>query len=143
MTTRLAKRPRDIADCVGAYLQEGDLDGVVSMFHPQCRIFFPPDQPPSIGPAGARTVFEGFAGMRPILNSQVISETIVGDTALLQANWTFAAQDGSVLAQGRSTEVAFRLENGGWGYLIDCPNGLPPVTPDSGLSESGWSCRHI
>lgn len=101
------------------------------MFHPDCRIFFPPDQPPKIGRSGARAVFEDFASMRPILTSQIESETIVGDTALLKATWTVAAPDGSVLAQGRSTEVARRLENGGWGYLIDCPNGAPPVTSDS------------
>lgn len=131
MTKRIAKRPREIADCVGAYLREGDLDGIVSMFDPACRIFFPPDQPPSIGLAGARRVFEGFMEMRPTLESHVVSETIVGDKALLEANWRVAAPDGSVLAQGRSTEVARRLGNGGWGYLIDCPNG-PPLLAETG-----------
>jgi len=49
MSKYIAKRPRDIADCVGAYLQDGDLDGIASMFHPDCKVFFPPDQPPSVG----------------------------------------------------------------------------------------------
>lgn len=132
MTTRRANRPRDIADCVGAYLLEGDLDGVVSMFHPECQIFFPPDQPPSIGLAGAAEVFQGFMDLRPILESHVTSEVIVGDTAFLQANWSLAARDGSILAQGRSTEVARRLENGGWGYLMDCPNGPPLLARENG-----------
>ncbi|MGC3940376.1 YybH family protein [Roseobacter sp. EG26] len=126
MTQHIAHRPRDIADCVSAYLQEGDLDGITSMFHPDCQIFFPPDQPPRQGIAGARAAFEGFMDVRPQIQSEVFSEVIVGDIALLRANWSVVAPDGTVMAEGQSTEVAKRLENGGWGYLIDCPNG-PPI----------------
>lgn len=126
MTNRIAKQPNEIAHCVSAYLQEGDLDGITSMFHPDCHIFFPPDQPPSIGILGARKAFEGFLDIKPEIRSEVISEVIVEDIALLRANWSIIASDGSVLAEGQSTEVAKKLENGGWGYLIDCPNG-PPV----------------
>ena len=127
MTTpkRIANHPREIADCVGAYLREGDLDGIVSMFHPNCRVFFPPDQPPSVGLLGARKAFEGFMDIRPTIKSEIISEVIVGNIALIQANWSVVAPDGTVMAKGKSTEVAKKLENGGWGYLIDCPNGPP------------------
>lgn len=125
---RIAHRPREIADCVSAYLQEGDLDGIVSMFHPDCHIFFPPDQPPSKGPDGARAVFQDFVALRPKIKSGIISEVIVGDIALTRANWSVVAPDGSVLAQGQSTEVAKKLEDGGWGYLIDCPYGPPELS---------------
>lgn len=125
MTQHIAHQPRDIADCVSAYLQAGDIDGITSMFHPDCHIFFPPDQPPSIGIAGARAAFEGFMDLRPQIKSEVFSEAIVGDIALLRANWSVVAPDGTVMAEGQSTEVAKRLDNGGWGYLIDCPNGPP------------------
>ena len=125
MKQRIAHRPRDIADCVSVYLQAGDLDGITTLFHPDCQIFFPPDQPPSIGIAGARAAFEGFLDIRPSIESEVFSEVINGDVALLRANWRVVAPDGSVLAKGKSTEVAKKLPNGGWGYLIDCPNGLP------------------
>lgn len=125
MSKYIAKRPRDIADCVGAYLQDGDLDGIASMFHPDCKVFFPPDQPPSVGIPGARSAFEAFIEVKPQIKSQVFSETIAGDTALIRANWQVVAPDGSILAEGQSTEVAKKLENGGWGYLIDCPYGPP------------------
>jgi len=125
MSKYIAKRPRDIADCVGSYLQDGDLDGIASMFHPDCKVFFPPDQPPSLGIAGARAAFEAFIEVKPQIKSQVFSETIAGDTALIRANWQVVAPDGSILAEGQSTEVAKKLENGGWGYLIDCPYGPP------------------
>lgn len=127
MTRRIAHQPRQIADCVSAYLQEGDLDGITSMFHPDCQMFFSPDQPPFIGIAGARAAFEGFMDLRPEIKSDVFSEVIIGDIALLRANWSVVAPDGTVMAEGQSTEVAKKLENGGWGYLIDCPNGPPTL----------------
>ncbi|WP_299733822.1 nuclear transport factor 2 family protein [uncultured Tateyamaria sp.] len=125
MTQRIAHQPREIANCVGAYLQEGDLEGITSLFHPDCKIFFLPDQPPSMGLAGVHSVFEDFMDLRPEIKSDVFSEVIIGDIALLRANWSVVAPDGTVMAEGQSTEVAKRLENGGWGYLIDCPNGPP------------------
>lgn len=124
---RTASRPRDIADCVSAFLQEGDLEGVVSMFHPDCKIFFPPDQPPAIGRDGARKAFADFMAIRPRIESEVFSEVVVGDIALLRADWRVVAPDGAVLAEGRSTEIAKRLDHGGWGYLVDCPNGPPAL----------------
>jgi ketosteroid isomerase-like protein len=125
MTVHIAKQPRDIAHCVSAYLQVGDLDGITTLFHPDCQIFFPPNEPPSIGINGARQAFQAFIEIKPQIKSEVISEIIVGDVALLSANWTVIAPDGSVFASGTSTEVAKKLDNGGWGYLIDCPTGAP------------------
>lgn len=128
---RIAKRPRDIAHCVSAFLQEGDIDGIVSMFHPDCVIFFPPEEAPHKGLDGARQVFLSFLALRPQIKSDIISEVITGDIALTRAKWQVISTDGNILAEGESTEVAKKLENGGWGYLIDCPNGVP-VLPQQG-----------
>lgn len=122
-----AEKPRDIATCVAGYLLAGDLEGVVSMFHPECQIFFPADAPPSVGLDGARAVFKDFVPMKPVLKSRVTNEVINGDTALLQAEWSLEDADGNVIAQGQSTEVAKKLANGGWGYYIDCPTGAPAL----------------
>lgn len=124
----IAKRPRDIAECVSAYLQDGDIVGVVSMFHPDCHLFFPPDEPPHVGLQRVRKAFEGLISDRPQIISVLISEVVVGDIALLSANWRAVTGEGTTIAEGQSIEVAKRLENGGWGYLIDCPNGLPELT---------------
>jgi len=122
---RIARQPREIADCVGAFMKEGDMEGIVSMFHPDCQIFFPPDRPPSVGLDGVRRIFSNFVNSRPVLKSEVTSEVINGDVALLRANWSLSAADGTPMADGRSIEVAKRLEHGGWGYFIDCPLGAP------------------
>lgn len=123
--TTIAKKPSDIATCVASFLKIGDLEGILSMFHPECQIFFPANEPPKLGIKGARTVFADFVMLKPILISTVTSEVINGDTAILTAEWKFLDQAGSLLTEGNSTEVAKKLENGGWGYFIDCPNGLP------------------
>ncbi|CAM9134615.1 unnamed protein product [Ectocarpus sp. 6 AP-2014] len=124
---KIADKPRDIATCVAGYLQAGDLEGVVSMFHPDCQIFFPPGAPVSLGLDGARAAFKDFIPIKPILKSTVTAEVINGDTALLQADWSLEDADGNVVAQGKSTEVAKKLANGGWGYFIDCPHGPPQL----------------
>ena len=127
MKQHIAHRPRDIAACVSIYLQAGDLDGITTLFHPDCLIFFPPDEPPSVGIAGAWRVFESFLDIRPSIESEVLSEVIVDDIALLRANWRVIAPDGTVLAEGQSTEVAKKAKDGSWRYLIDCPNGPPEL----------------
>ena len=126
---RKAEYPRQIADCVAGFLKDGDLEGVVSMFHPECRIFFPPNEPPKIGKEGAREIFAEFIEMRPTLISTITSEVIVGDTALLQAVWRFEDANGTIIAEGNSTEVAKMQPDGGWRYYIDCPLGMPQISP--------------
>lgn len=126
-TRHIARRPRDIAHCVSAYLQNGDLEGITTLFHPDCVMVFPPDQPPKNGIEGVREGFREIIELRPSINSEVISEVITGDIAMLRANWSVVAPDGTVMAEGQSTEVAKKLDHGGWGYLIDCPYGPPLI----------------
>ena len=124
---RTAKRPSEIADCVGAYLAEGDLDGIVSLFHPDCVVYFPVGEAPKKGLAAVRELFVPFAQMKPKLISDVIGELVNGDTALLRANWRIEAQDGSLLAEGQSTEVTKQGADGNWLYYMDCPHGPPEL----------------
>ena len=77
--------------------------------------------------ADRASVFETFVEIRPAIRSYVVSEVVADDVAVLHANWSVVAPDGTVLGEGRSTEVPKKLENGGWRYLIDCPNGLPEL----------------
>lgn len=121
-----AQRPRDIADCVGHYMKQGDLEGILTMFHPECVLVFPEGAQPISGLEAVRKVFEPFAAMRPTLRSEVIGELITGDFALLRANWAVLGPDGSEVSSGQSTEVARRNPDGSWVYFMDCPFGPPP-----------------
>ncbi len=113
-TELIAHSPSDIANTVWVHLKNGDMEGIVSLFHPDCQIFFPPTEPPLIGHDGVRKAFAEMLAMRPTLESTITSEVIIGDTALLHANWVIKTPDGQVAAEGSSTEVARKLENGGW-----------------------------
>ena len=118
---RIAHRPRDIADCVSAYLEDGDIDGIMSMFHPNCLIFFPPDQPPKAGIAGVRAAFEELLEVRPRIESNVTSEVIVGDTAMLCATWTR-------LGSGRHSDGRRPVHRGGKTprqWRLGIPDRLP------------------
>jgi len=125
-TSRKAKLPREIAERVGEFLKEGNLEGIVTMFHPDCTICFPVDEPPKKGHNAVREIFAPFVEVRPTLISKIVGELVNGDTALLQAEWRFEGSGGSLLAAGRSTEVAKQNKDGSWVYFIDCPLGPPP-----------------
>jgi ketosteroid isomerase-like protein len=127
-TDNIAHQPNQIAERVAAFLKEGNLEGVVSMFHPECSIYFPLDEAPKVGHTGVREVFADFVEARPTLVSTVTHESTNGSIAVLQAKWRLEESDGVLIAEGFSTEVAKKLANGGWGYFIDCPIGLPQLS---------------
>jgi len=120
-----ALRPRDIADVVGKYIKEGNMDGIKSMFHPDCTVYFPP-QPLTTGLDSIGSLFMPFIASKGNLISEVTNELINQDIALLQANWRFESSTGEIMSEGSSTEVAKQKEDGSWVYYLDCPYG-PPV----------------
>ncbi|MEL7111886.1 MAG: nuclear transport factor 2 family protein [Pseudomonadota bacterium] len=122
---RIAERPHQIADCVAEFIRNGDMEGVLSMFHPDCRVAMDPDGEPMEGHDGVREIFRDFVANRVILKPTVSGEMINGDTAILQGEWTIEDHDGNILGGGVSTEVAKLMDNGGWAYFIDCPIRVP------------------
>lgn len=120
-----ALRPRHIADVVGKYMKEGNMEGILSMFHKDCIVYFAPNPALTQGLDLIEELFTPFVQAKGNLISDVTGELINGDTALLQANWRVESSDGSIIAQGSSTEVAKQKEDGSWVYYIDCPSGPP------------------
>ncbi|MEM9522788.1 MAG: nuclear transport factor 2 family protein [Pseudomonadota bacterium] len=128
MTTtqrKIAERPHQIVERVAEFIKDGDLEGVVSMFHPDVRVAMDPDGAPMVGHDGVREIFKDFVANRVNLKGTVSGEMVNGDTAILQGEWTVEDQDGNTLGGGVSTEVVKQLENGGWTYFIDCPISVP------------------
>jgi ketosteroid isomerase-like protein len=130
---KIAERPYQIVDRVAEFIKNGDLEGVVSMFHPDCKIAMDPNAEPMEGHNGVRAIFSEFVENRVNLKGSVSGEMINGDTAILQGKWTIEDNNGNPLGGGVSTEVVKRLDHGGWVYFIDCPIAVP--TP-SGLTPS-------
>ncbi|MEM0913053.1 MAG: nuclear transport factor 2 family protein [Planctomycetota bacterium] len=125
MNRKIAKRPHQIVECVAEFIKDGDLEGVVSMFHPDVRVAMDPAGPPVRGHDGVREIFKDFVANRVNLKGTVSGEMINGDTAILQGEWTIEDDDGNTLMGGVSTEVAKQLDHGGWVYFIDCPISVP------------------
>ncbi|MEW2915517.1 nuclear transport factor 2 family protein [Ruegeria sp. ANG10] len=125
-TRKIAVRPHQIVERVAEFMANRDLEGVVSMFHPDVRIALDPDNAePVVGHDAVREIFAGPCEARAILKARVTGEMINGDMALLQGDWTMEGQDGTPMGGGTSTEVAKQLPNGGWTYFIDCPISVP------------------
>ena len=103
------------------------MEGGLSMFHPDCGGGMDPEGEPMEGHGGVREIFQDFVANRLILTPTVSGEMINGDIAILQGNWTIEDHDGNTLGGGVSTEVAKRMEHGGWAYFIDCPIRVPKV----------------
>lgn len=122
---KIAERPHQIVERVAEFLREGDLEGVVTMFHADCKIAMDPTQPPMEGHEAVRTIFADFVKNKVHLSGLVSGEMINGDTAILQGKWTMEDTSGKVLGGGASTEVVKQLDHGGWVYFIDCPMGVP------------------
>ena len=121
----IAESPHQIVDCVAKFIRAGDLDGVVSMFHPNCKIAMDPTQEPMGGHDSVRQIFAPFTEAKMILAGIVTGEMINDDVAILQGSWQIKDIDGNIVGGGESTEVARKLGNGGWGYFIDCPIAVP------------------
>lgn len=122
---KIAERPHQIVERVAEFIRQGDMEGVVSMFHPDCRIAMNPDGEPMKGHDGVRAIFADFVAKRAVLKGSVSGEMTNGDTGILQGDWTIEDQDGTVLGGGVSTEVVKQLDHGGWAYFIDCPIRVP------------------
>ena len=122
---KIAEHPHQIAGCVAEFVRNGDMEGVLSMFHPDCRVAMDPDGPPMEGHDGVREIFQDFVAGRLILKPTVSGEMINGDTAILQGEWTIEDHEGNIVGGGTSTEVTKRMDHGGWTYFIDCPIRVP------------------
>ena len=120
-----AQYPHQIVERVAEFMSAGDMEGVVSMFHPECVMAMDPDGEPLVGHDAVRGVFGDFVGQRMVLEGEVTGEMINGDTALLQGNWRILDQQGNTVMGGDSSEVAKRTAEGGWVYYIDCPLSVP------------------
>lgn len=82
--------PIGIAIFVAGYLKEGDLEGLVSVWHPECQIYLGDQAPPLLGIDGVRAVVKDSIPLRPTLKSTLQAKTN-GGTALLEGSWRVVA----------------------------------------------------
>ena len=122
---KIADEPHQIVERVAEFILDGDLEGVVSMFHPECKIVMGPSEAPMVGHDAVRLIFADFVKHKMELRGTVTGEMVNGDYAILQGSWDIRDNAGNILGGGTSTEVARRVDTGGWTYFIDCPIAVP------------------
>ncbi|WP_086933127.1 YybH family protein [Agarilytica rhodophyticola] len=125
---KIAHYPHQIVERVAEFIEQGDLEGIVTMFHPQCKIAMDPEQAPMEGHDAVRSIFSDYVAQKVKLLGTVSGEMINDDIAILQGSWSIEDAEGNTLGGGISTEVTKRLDHGGWVYFIDCPIRVPSVS---------------
>ena len=115
----------EVIELFGRAMNEGDLDGAMSLYEPEA-VFVPQ---PGTSLAGLEAIREALSGLfahRPSISGEIAKVLRAGDVALVANAWKLAGTqpDGQALAlEGLSTDIVRRQPNGSWLILVDDPWG--------------------
>jgi uncharacterized protein (TIGR02246 family) len=119
-----AQRPEDCDRLFGECLNAGDLEGLMALYEPGCRLVRR-DGSVAVGYVEIRTLFGRLLEMQPAVRVAVVKVVSAGDDlALLYNDWSLTATgpDGSPFeTSGKAIEVLRRRPNGTWRIAIDDP----------------------
>ena len=120
-----AKTPEQCDELFSKYLNEGNVDGVVSLYEPHASLVLKSGAIVR-GADEIRKTFEPIAALRPRLTLDALHAVSAGDDlALVYNDWTFSATqpDGSPIREtGKALEVVRRQKDGTWRIVIDDPS---------------------
>ena len=111
--------PAQINERFAAGFNARDVDALVDLYDPDGSVV-EPDGSVSVGTAAIRAHLERLVALGGQMVSMNRSSVMVGDIALVTAEWHVADSSAGDLT-GRSAEVLRRLSDGSWVYVIDQP----------------------
>lgn len=112
-----AKSPEEICRLFQQYMAEGDIDPVLSVYHPEA-VFLNQSGEVKKGKEGLRKELAPFAAVKAIFEFNIKQVVQTGDIALMHTEWKISSpQQISVYA----IEVAHRQPDGTWRWLIGDP----------------------
>lgn len=112
-----AKSPEEICRLFQQYMAEGDIDSVLSVYHPEA-VFLNQSGEVKKGKEGLRKELAPFAAVKAIFEFNIKQVVQTGDIALMHTEWKISSpQQISVYA----IEVAHRQPDGTWRWLIGDP----------------------
>jgi uncharacterized protein (TIGR02246 family) len=111
--------PAQINERFAARFNERDVDALLELYDPDGSVV-EPDGSVSIGTEAILAHLERLVGLSGRMVSTNRSSIIVGDIALVTAEWHIADSTVGDLS-GRSAEVLRRRSDGSWVYVIDQP----------------------
>lgn len=126
-TTRAATTPAAAIEGFGRCLNEGDLEGALSLYEPEAVFQFSPDEPPVRGMDAIREALTGFLALRGTIQGEIVKVHEAGGVALVANRWTLRGTEpggAPVVLTGTSADVLRRTPEGTWRILVDDPWGV-------------------
>ncbi|MCC7271182.1 MAG: DUF4440 domain-containing protein [Alphaproteobacteria bacterium] len=122
MTVR-AENPSDVDRLLFEAYNRGDLDAMVSLYRPDCRLVTRDGV--QDGPEAARAFLGGLVALKGKVTWSEAYAVPAGDTAMVSSRWSVAFKDadGSARTLAGTSVVVVRKDAAGWRYLIDHPFG--------------------
>jgi uncharacterized protein (TIGR02246 family) len=121
-----ARKPEDLDRLIADALNAGNLDAAVALYEPNANMVTGPGKSVT-GTKAIREALSGMLAMKPKINLTVRRAYVMGDLALIHADYTLTGTgpDGKPInMEGHSAEVARRQRDGTWLFIIDNPNAL-------------------
>jgi uncharacterized protein (TIGR02246 family) len=122
-----ASCPADVAHRFDEAFNRGDLDAVISLFHPDATMRMTDGSVIAGGPVALRSALGALIAARPTLRNTVRRVITSGSIALLLLDWEIRVSTpaGSEMVQrGVATQVVERCGDGGWRLRIANPLGV-------------------
>lgn len=101
----------------------GDVDGALSLYHPDATFVSEPGSPAS-GTSAIRAALTGFLASKPALTIESHETIEAGDVALYRTRWSVSLTrpDGSIVRKtGKGAVVLRRQPDGTWVIAVEHP----------------------
>ncbi|MGB7756977.1 MAG: alpha/beta fold hydrolase [Salinisphaera sp.] len=124
---RTATRPEQVPAVFDAAINRGDLDAVMSLFHPEAIMRMQDGRTIAEGHGELRDAFVRLMAAGPKLRNGVRRVIASGDIALLLLDWTIRLtppDQEEIVETGVATQVAERNADGVWQLRISNPLGI-------------------
>lgn len=112
-------------------LAAGDIEGIVGLYAPDCRIM-PPNAPSAEGHEAVRAIFGGMVAAGLTGDLETIEAMVSGDIGYKLGRYTLMAPDGSVVDKGKFSET-WKKTAAGWQIGSDMYSSDLPI-PGSGTT---------
>ncbi|MGE0715663.1 MAG: nuclear transport factor 2 family protein [Alphaproteobacteria bacterium] len=118
-----AETPSDVDRLLFEAYNRGDLDGMVALYHQNCRVVTPDGV--KEGTAAARAFLGGLVDLKGKVSWTEAYAVAAGDTGMVSSRWSvaFKGPDGSNQTLAGTSVVVVTKGADGWKYLIDHPFG--------------------
>ena len=122
--TDSVRAPENWPHAFTAYLEDGDVDGILSLYEPEARMLSPPRGELVEGHANIRQVVAGLIRSRAQLRCHVVKCVTTGDLAVLYTDFDGSLTDASGKLREvhqHAIEVLRRQPDGTWKLVFGDP----------------------